>query len=247
MKIKIIGVAGPSGSGKTTIAEDIHNHYGSEHCVTISSDNYYKDLGHISAEERPLINFDHPDSIDFELLANHIALLKQEQTVAIPTYDFTTHSRTEKTLTISPKPIIIVEGILALHPECLTSLYDTKIFVDTDPDICIIRRLERDVSERGRSMEQVIAQYKRHVKPMYEQFVAPCKDHANIVIENTDDHCATHEGVRFDISPLIAYLTPASKATAPIRFNLFSKSLDFTSSAAGLCASFSSPMTTGAF
>lgn len=158
---------------------------------------------------------------------------------------FTTHSRTEHTLTISPKSIIIVEGILAQHPEFLACLYDTKIFVDTDSDICFIRRLERDVSERGRTMQQVIAQYKRDVKPMYEQFVAPCRNRADIIIENSNNNFATPEGVRFDISPLIACLTSESKANAQVRFKLFSKPQDLTYSAAGLSASLSSPTITG--
>lgn len=233
MKIKIIGVAGPSGSGKTTIAKEIHAHYGSQHCVTISSDNYYNDLRHISVEKRHLINFDHPDSIDFKLLAEHVALLKEGQTIAIPTYDFTTHARTEETLTISPKPIIIVEGILAQHPDFLACLYDTKIFVDTDPDICFIRRLERDTSERGRTMQQVITQYKRDVKPMYEQFVAPCRNRADIIIENSNNHCETSDGVRFEITELINYLSIRDKRTqtsAKVTLGLFAKSLDLTCS-----------------
>jgi uridine kinase len=237
MKTTIIGVAGPSGSGKTTIAKEIHDHYGSDNCITISSDNYYKDLRHIPVAERELINFDHPDSIDFKLLAHHLALLKQGKTVEIPTYDFSTHSRTDKTLTICPKPIIIVEGILAQHPDFLARLYDTKIFVDTDSDICFIRRLERDVSERGRTIQQVITQYKRDVKPMYEQFVAPCKNRANIVLENNDDNFATPEGVRFDISPLIAHLANKNKANAQVRFKLFSKSQTPASSADELSTS----------
>ena len=240
MKISVIGVAGPSGSGKTTIAKEIHEHYGSENCITISSDNYYKDVRSTSIEERYLINFDHPDSIDFELLAHHLALLKREQIVEIPIYDFTTHSRTELTHTVAPKPIIIVEGILAQHPEFLTCLYDTKIFVDTDPDICFIRRLERDVSERGRTMEQVITQYKRDVKPMYDQFVAPCRNRADIIIENSDDNFATPEGVRFDISPVVEYLANEIKSRATVRFKLFSKSQDLSSSAAGLPVSLNS-------
>ena len=234
MKITVIGIAGPSGSGKTTISKKVHEHYGSANCTTISSDNYYKDLRHMSLEEPHLINFDHPDSIDFELLAHHISLLKEEQTVAIPTYDFTTHSRTELTLTISPKPIIIVEGILAQHPEYLASLYDTKIFVDTDADICFIRRLERDVSERGRTVQQVIAQYKRDVKPMYDQFVAPCRNRADIIIENSDEHFATHADVCFDISPIIACLTNERESSNQTRFKLFSKPQDLTSSTSSL-------------
>ena len=231
MKITVIGVAGASGSGKTTIAKEIYDHYGADNCVTISSDNYYKDLNHIPLAERHMINFDHPGSIDFELLAQHVALLKQQQAVAIPTYDFATHSRTERTLTISPKPIIIVEGILAQHPDFLSRLYDTKIFVDTDSDICFIRRLERDVSERGRTMQHVIVQYKRDVKPMYDQFVLPCRMRADIIIENNDESFSTSEGVRFDISPLIACLSNRSQSNGQAKFKLFSKPHAHTASA----------------
>lgn len=240
MKITVIGVAGPSGSGKTTIAQEIHEHYGSENCVTISSDNYYNDLRHLSLEDREKINFDHPDSIDFHLLASHLDLLKKQTTVSIPTYDFSTHSRTERTITISPKPIIIVEGILAQHPDFLARLYDIKIFVDTHSDICFIRRLERDVRERGRTMEQVISQYKRDVKPMYEQFVKPCKSRADIIIENSDDNSVTPHGVRFDISPLIEYLTDENKLSGQARFKLFSKLQDVIPPTPDLSASLSS-------
>src|SRR3990167_6017301 len=226
MKITVIGVAGPSGSGKTTIAREIHTHYKEENCLTISSDNYYKDLSHLTFEERQAIYFDHPDSIDFELLAVHIARLTQEQSVAIPTYDFSTHSRTERTLLVHPKPILIIEGILVHHPAYLARLYHIKIFVDTDPDICFIRRLERDVSERGRTMAQVITQYKRDVKPMYEQFVLPCRDRAEIIIENSSDTIATPAGVQFDIHPLITHLDSETRSSGQARFRLFAHSFE---------------------
>jgi uridine kinase len=209
MKTTIIAVAGSSGSGKTTIAREIDKHYGAEQCLTISSDNYYKDLRHLSAEERNNVNFDHPNSIDFELLAQHISLLKKGESVDIPTYAFATHARQEQTLRVAPKAIIIIEGILILHPACLTPLYDTKLFVDTDADICLMRRLKRDMAERGRSMEDVFEQYIAHVKPMFDAFVAPCKASADMVINNTTS---------FDIAPLVTHL--GNKTTSPQHSNL---------------------------
>jgi len=215
MKITIIAVAGPSGAGKTTIAQKIHEHYGAEQCLTIPSDNYYQDLGHLSLEERNNVNFDHPDSLDFQLLAEHLQLLKQGESIEIPTYDFATHTRGKQTLHVSPKPIIIIEGILILHPECLTRLYDTKLFVDAASDICFIRRLKRDMAERGRSMEQVIAQYEQHVKPMFDAFVAPCKASADMIINNMTS-C--------DITPLIAHLDNKAKSTHHTDLSLFANS-----------------------
>lgn len=225
MTVTIIGVAGPSGSGKTTIAKELNDYFGSERCITISSDNYYKDLSHLTIEQRKEVNFDHPDSIDFELLAKHLGALKNKQPVEIPTYDFNTHSRTDKTVKIDPRPIIIVEGILAQHPEFLAKLYDTKIFVDTHSDICFIRRLERDMKERGRTVHEVIAQYKRDVKPMYEKYVAPCKKRADIIIENSDDNFETSEGLRFDIKPLVTCLE-AKQSNTQFKFKLFARSKD---------------------
>jgi len=218
---KIIAVAGPSGSGKTTIANKLLEHYGEEQCLLISSDNYYLDLSNMDPEKRDLVNFDHPDSIEFELLAEHLQMLRNGESVSIPTYDFATHTRTAETITASPKPIIIIEGILIQYPECLKTLYDTKIYVDTAPDICFIRRLERDVRERGRTMEHVITQYKRDVKPMLEAFVAPCKEKATIIIENNDDNFTTDEGIEFDMSMIIEHIendTPLSEAA---RYRLF--------------------------
>ena len=212
MKTTIIAVSGPSGSGKTTIAREIDRHYGSDQCQIISSDNYYKDLRHLSTEERNNVNFDHPDSIDFELLAQHLQLLKRGKSIDMPIYDFATHTRQEQTLRVDPKAMIIIEGILILHPACLTSLYDTKLFVDTDSDMCLMRRLKRDMSERGRSMEDVFAQYTTHVKPMFEAFVAPCKAFADLVIHNTTS---------FDMAPLINHLDSKTMPSEPTTLSLF--------------------------
>lgn len=251
MEITIIAVAGASGSGKTTIAKQLQEYYGSETCTIISSDNYYKDLSHLTAEERAEVNFDHPDSIDFERLARDLTLLKQGQTVEIPTYDFTTHSRTAQTHKISPKPVIILEGILILHPECLTLLYDTKIFVNTDLDICLMRPIERDGRERDRTPQQVLEQYKRDVRPMFKEYVEPCKKRADILVKNSE----TCENLRFDMTPLGELLSSKSKKrhldeslespqqrtkkNAQAKCRLFSKSQDSTSSSAVAGVSFS--------
>jgi len=213
MKIMLIAVAGASGSGKTTIARELHQHYGEDQCLTLSSDNYYNDLRHLSRAERDAINFDHPDSLDFELLAQHIQLLKQGESIDMPTYDFATHARQTQTVRVAPKPMIIIEGILILHPACLTSLYDTKLFVDADTDVCLVRRLRRDITVRGRNMEDILTQYIQHVKPMFDAFVEPCKASAELVI-NTTTSC--------DITPLIAKIDNKTQAAQRLDLNIFS-------------------------
>lgn len=196
--IKTIGVGGPSGAGKTTVAKEIHKHHNDS--IMISSDNYYKDISHLTLEERAETNFDHPDSIDFDLLATHLEKLKNGEAVDIPTYDFKTHSRTKETIHIEPKPIIIVEGILVLHPEKLASLLDFKIYVNADSATCLLRRIDRDVKERGRTHEGVIEQYKKTVGPMFITFVKPTSEKANLVIENT------LESANLDVTPVIDFL-----------------------------------------
>jgi len=212
MKTMLIAVAGASGSGKTTIARELHQHYGEGQCLTLSSDNYYNDLRHLSQEARDAINFDHPDSIDFDLLAQHLQQLKQGESIDMPTYDFATHARQEQTVRVSPRPMIIIEGILILHPACLTPLYDTKIFVDADADICLIRRLRRDITERGRNMEDILTQYTHHVKPMFDAFVEPCKALADLVM-NTTNTC--------DITPLIANIDNKIQAAQRVDLSIF--------------------------
>lgn len=229
--MQIIAVAGASGSGKTTVAEELHKYYGSD-CVIISSDNYYKDLSHLSSEERAQVNFDHPDSIDFELLQSHLALLKQGECVEMPTYDFKTHTRTKEVVIIVPTQIAIVEGILTQYSKSLMSLYDTTIFVDTDQTICFKRRLERDIHQRGRNKLEVTTQYYKHVKPMYEEYVAPCKARADIIIENNIEYAKTPEGLNFDLTELFDYLSREEESSrqrenifkTQQRFTLFSKS-----------------------
>ncbi len=178
----IIGIAGGSGSGKTTVANEINRRVGEENIAILPHDAYYKDLRDLPANERAQVNFDHPNSLDTELLVQHILLLKQWQSIELPVYDFKTHSRTDRSVHIEPQPIILVEGILIFAEPVLRSLFDVKIFVDTDPDIRFIRRLERDITERGRSSESVIQQYMRTVRPMHMEFVEPSKRYADVII-----------------------------------------------------------------
>eukprot|EP01031_Cornospumella_fuschlensis_P026079 gene26079-31491_t len=178
----VIGIAGGSASGKTTLAKAIIQEVGEDHISFIGHDNYYKDLRHLTIEERAKVNFDHPESLDSELLTTHLRALKSGQAVSIPTYDFTTHSRTDQTIIIEPRKIILVDGILIFSEPLLLGEMDMKIFVDTDDDIRLIRRIQRDTKERGRSVESVIEQYVRTVRPMHQLYVEPSKRKADIIV-----------------------------------------------------------------
>lgn len=178
----IIGVAGGSGSGKTTVARAILKRAGTEQIALIEHDAYYRDLGDLPLAQRIIRNFDHPDALDNELLIAHLKELKAGQPIEIPIYDFTTHTRTGQTRRVNPNRVILVEGILILTDEALRQLMDVKIFVDTHADIRFIRRLQRDIAERDRTMESVIHQYLTTVRPMHEQFVEPTKRYADIII-----------------------------------------------------------------
>jgi len=178
----VIGIAGGTGSGKTTVADVILGRVGADKLVFIPHDAYYKDLADLPRTQRDLLNFDHPDSLETTLLVGHLHDLRLWQPVEIPIYDFTTHSRTDKRLRILPQPIILVEGILAFAEPALRELFDVKIFVDTPPDIRFIRRLQRDISERGRTLDSVIRQYETTVRPMHLEFVEPSKRYADVII-----------------------------------------------------------------
>ncbi len=177
-----LGIAGGSGSGKTTVATALIDQVGADHIAVIAHDSYYKDLSHLPDTQRTQVNFDHPDSLDTSLMTEHIHSLQTGQTIAVPVYDFTIHERTAQTRTVQPRPIILVEGILILAEASLRSLCDIKIFVDIDPDVRFIRRLERDTQERGRSVESVVQQYLQTVRPMHLQFVEPSKRYADVII-----------------------------------------------------------------
>lgn len=178
----VIGIAGGTGSGKSTVAKVIIDRVGANHIALLPHDAYYKNLAQLEPAQRALINFDHPDSLETSLLVNHIKALKDYQAIELPVYDFKTHTRTAETIHIEPQPVILVEGILILAEPGLRELFDVKIFVDTDADIRFIRRLERDIAERGRTSASVIHQYMATVRPMHLEFVEPSKRYADVII-----------------------------------------------------------------
>ena len=178
----VIGVAGGTGSGKTTVAHEILKRAGTEKISLIQHDAYYKDLGDLPLAQRAMQNFDHPDALDNGLLIEHLQKLKAGEAVQVPVYNFTTHTRTQKTRRIEPHRVVLLEGILIFADEALRKLMDVKIYVDTDADIRFIRRLERDLAERGRTMESVIRQYMATVRPMHQEFVEPSKRYADVII-----------------------------------------------------------------
>lgn len=191
-----IGVYGGTGSGKTTIVAQIVSEFPTSEIQVISQDSYYKDNSDISFEERCMLNFDHPDAIDFELLCKHIRALKNGETIAQPIYSFKTHNRTEETVSVSPKKILIVEGILILNYPKLRSMFDLKVYVDAESDMRMERRVSRDITERGRTPEEVLSRYIKTLKPMHQQFIKPMKVHADVVIEN-------HQNNPLDLTKLI--------------------------------------------
>lgn len=178
----VIGIAGGTGSGKTTVAEVILDRAGAENIALLPHDAYYKDLADLPEVQREIINFDHPDSLETSLLVKHVEQLRRWQAVDIPVYDFATHSRTDKTVRVEPQPVILVEGILIFAEPELRQLFDVKIFVDTPADIRFIRRLQRDLIERKRTIESVIQQYQTTVRPMHEKFVEPSKRYSDVII-----------------------------------------------------------------
>lgn len=178
----IIGICGGTGSGKTTVARRILENVNQEFVACLQHDSYYRNLGDMPLELRHQINFDHPDALDNDLFVNHLKALKAGEAIEMPVYDFSTHSRRPDTVRIEPKPILLIEGILIFVEASLRELMDIKIFVDTADDLRFIRRLRRDVEERGRSVDSVIRQYLDTVRPMHEQFVEPSKRFADVII-----------------------------------------------------------------
>jgi uridine kinase len=178
----LIGISGASGSGKTLVAKNIYDQLGSEKVVIIQEDSYYKDLSHIPFNDRVGKNFDHPDAFDHQLLYNQLLDLLNGKTIFHPIYDYTTHSRKKETRSIGSHLIIVLEGILILNDQNIRDIMDIKVFIDTAPDICFIRRLKRDLNERRRNVNSVIKQYLDTVRPMYLQFIEPSKRYADIII-----------------------------------------------------------------
>ena len=180
----IIGIAGGTGSGKTTVVHQIMNELPETEVGVLSQDSYYKENNNLSFEERALVNFDHPRAIDFNLLVQHLKELKDGNTIEQPVYSFVTHNRTDDTVITHPRKVIIVEGILILTNPELRDLFDVKIFVHADSDERLIRRLKRDIAERGRDIEEVLNRYQTTLKPMHQQFIEPTKAFADIIIPN---------------------------------------------------------------
>ena len=179
--ILVIGIAGGTGSGKTTLMKNIIDSYG-DSVTVLSHDNYYKRRDELTYEQRCLINYDEPDALETDLMAIHLDKLRQGEAIDCPVYDFTQHNRSDETVRIVPKNVIIVEGILIFENQPLRDLMDIKIFVDTDADVRLCRRIKRDVNKRGRTLESVLTQYQTTVKPMHEKYVEPSKKFADIVV-----------------------------------------------------------------
>ena len=178
----IIGIAGGTGSGKTTVVKRIIESLSENEVAVLPLDSYYKDSSHVPVEERQNINFDHPDAFEWSLLSRHVAMLREGRSIEQPTYSYLTCTRQPETIHIEPREVIIIEGILALCDKKLRSMMDLKIFVDADPDERLIRVIQRDVVERGRTAEAVMERYTRILKPMHQQFIEPCKRYADLIV-----------------------------------------------------------------
>lgn len=181
----VIGIAGGTGSGKTTVVNNILQQIDAEEVNVLSQDNYYHDNQHLSLKEREALNYDHPKSIDFELLRKHIRDLKNGKSIKQPIYSFVTHSRTGEYISVTPKGVLIVEGILVLTDQELLREYGLKVFVHADSDERLIRRIRRDTKERGRSLEEVLHRYQTTLKPMHKEFIEPSKNEADLIVPNT--------------------------------------------------------------
>jgi uridine kinase len=200
----LIGIAGASGSGKTLVARTLYDSLGSNKVLNLQEDSYYKDLSHLPLEKRTQFNFDHPDAFDHQLLITQLNSLLNGQPVQQPVYDFTRHVRSTETRSVQPHSIIILEGILVLATPELRDLMNIKIFVDTPADICFIRRLERDIHERGRTVESVIKQYQETVRPMFMQFIEPAKRYADLIIPHGGKNVIAIDIIQAKIEKLLS-------------------------------------------
>ncbi|MDO7641520.1 MAG: uridine kinase [Reinekea forsetii] len=203
-----IGIAGASASGKSLLAQTIHQELqaelGNGAISIIKEDSYYKARDDLTFEERERINYDHPNAFDHSLLIEHLDALHNQQTVEIPVYDYTVHNRSDRSKTLAPTRVIIVEGILLLNDKTIRKRLDTKVFMDTDLDICLLRRLKRDIEERGRTVDSVIEQYKRTVRPMFMEFVQPSKQYADIIVPRGGKNRVVIEMLKARIKQLLA-------------------------------------------
>lgn len=188
MKSLVVGIAGGTGSGKSTLARRLAWAIGTEHCAVVTQDNYYRDLSELSFEARSKVNFDHPDSIDSQLLAEHVHELRAGRSFEMPRYDFSRHVRHSRGTEVEPKPVVLVEGILVFVWPRVAELCDVKIYVDTADDVRLIRRMRRDIADRGRSVDSVLGQYQATVRPMHEQYVAPSRQMADLIVPGHGDN-----------------------------------------------------------
>jgi len=199
----LIGIAGGSGSGKTTVQRKIVESFNADQVVVLEHDSYYVDLAHLSFEERAAFNVDHPDSLESSLLVEHLDALLDGQSIESPVYDFTQHIRTDETVSVRSRPIIILEGILILFEEELRSRMDIKIFVDTSDDLRLLRRIKRDMECRGRDLDSILDQYEKTVRPMHLQYVEPSKRHADVIIPHGGENNVAVNMVKSRISDLL--------------------------------------------
>ena len=204
MKPFLIGIAGGTGSGKTSVARRIYESLHVESAAFLDYDAYYKELGHLSLEERQRINFDHPDSLDVELFIDHLQRLIAGQPAEKPVYDFTRHTRAPETVRVEPRDVVLVDGILLFADERLREMFDLKIFVDTEADVRFIRRLRRDIEERGRSLDSIIDQYLKTVRPMHFEFVEPTKRYADVILPRGGQNTAGIEVIAARIRERLA-------------------------------------------
>ena len=193
MNTILLGIAGGTGSGKTTLADKLVDSFGRDEVSILRHDNYYKRHDEMCYEDRTKLNYDHPDAFDTELLCEHIRALKRGVEIEMPLYDYSVHNRSDRTVLVAPAPVIVLEGILIFAEPSLCELMDIKVFVDTDADVRILRRIVRDVKERGRSLDSVIDQYLTTVKPMHKQFVEPSKRRADIIIPEGGENAVALE------------------------------------------------------
>ncbi len=193
MNTILLGIAGGTGSGKTTLADKLVDSFGRDEVSILRHDNYYKRHDEMCYEDRTKLNYDHPDAFDTELLCEHIRALKKGFEIQMQLYDYSVHNRSDRTVLVAPAPVIVLEGILIFAEPSLCELMDIKVFVDTDADVRILRRIVRDVKERGRSLDSVIDQYLTTVKPMHEQFVEPSKRRADIIIPEGGENAVALE------------------------------------------------------
>jgi uridine kinase len=204
----VIGVAGGSGSGKSTVTRQVLASIGPEMASVVFQDDYYCDQTHLSPEERRKINYDHPDAFDWPLMMQHVQALRRGESIEMPTYDFALHNRASKTTTVRAAPVIVIEGLFALYDARLRKMMSLKIFVDTAPDVRFIRRLQRDITERGRSTENVISQYLETVRPMHKQFIEPTKREADVILP----HGANGPAVDIITTKVVTFIRDRNRA-----------------------------------